>query len=77
MTMRLVRCSRRAGGQLCLMDPVTFEQMSVEAALLGTQRPFLTEGMALKLQFHDGVPLSGARRDYKGSEGSGFEGVGL
>lgn len=42
------------------MDPVTFEQMSVEAGLLGAQRPFLTEGMALKLQFHEGIPLSGA-----------------
>lgn len=56
------------------MDPHTFEQMSVDAALLGAQHPFLTEGMALKLQFHDGVPLSGARPGFKGFEGSGVLG---
>lgn len=41
------------------MDPVTFEQISVEGGLLGAQRPFLIEGMALKLHFHQGIPLSG------------------
>ena len=41
------------------MDPATFEQISVDGSLLGTQRSYLLEGMALKLQFHDGVPLSG------------------
>lgn len=42
------------------MDPVTFEQISVDAALLGVQRPFLLEGMPLKLHFHEGSALSGA-----------------
>ena len=42
------------------MDPISFEQMSVDPGLLGAQRPFLTNGMEVTLQFHEGRPLSGA-----------------
>jgi elongation factor P len=45
------------GGQLNLMDQETFEQMTIEASLLGYSLPFLQEGMALTVQTYEGRPL--------------------
>ena len=44
-------------GQLNLMDQETFEQITIDAALLGYSLPFLQEGMALSVQAYEGRPL--------------------
>ena len=44
-------------GQLNLMDQETFEQITIDAALLGYSLPFLQEGMALSVQTYEGRPL--------------------
>ena len=44
-------------GQLNLMDQETFEQITIDAALLGYSLPFLQEGMVLSVQTYEGRPL--------------------
>ena len=45
------------GGQLNVMDQETFEQMTIDQALLGDSVAFLREGMALTVQAYEGRPL--------------------
>jgi elongation factor P len=44
-------------GQLNVMDQESFEQITIDAALLGYSLPFLQEGMALTVQTYEGRPL--------------------
>lgn len=40
------------------MESDTFEQFSMPADLLGDSRPFLTDGMNVKVSYIDGRPIS-------------------
>ena len=44
--------------QLVLMDPETFDQMTVPVSLLGDQAPFLQDNMTLNLHLVEGDPVS-------------------
>jgi len=46
------------GEQLVLMDPETFEQTHVPAALLGDRLPFLVENMTVNVRLIEGEPVS-------------------
>ena len=58
-----MRTYRRAcalvGGQLNLMHPGTFEQVSLNPAILGHQHSLLKEGMDVTIGLLDGEPISG------------------
>ena len=42
-----------------VMDPETFEQMTINRSLFGSAARFLQEGCKVTLEFHDGNPISG------------------
>ncbi|MBR1840756.1 MAG: elongation factor P [Alphaproteobacteria bacterium] len=43
---------------LTFMESDTFEQFTMPSDLLGDSRPFLTDGMAVKVSYIDGKPIS-------------------
>lgn len=43
---------------LVLMDNETFDQMSIDKAILGERLPFVEDNMVLKVQFYEDKPLS-------------------
>jgi len=45
-------------GECCFMNPETYEQVGVPAAVMGDQARFLQEGMSLPVEFVDGRPVS-------------------
>ena len=45
-------------GRLVFMDPDTFEQIEIDAELLGERRPFLQDGMTATVQFYGEEALS-------------------
>jgi elongation factor P len=45
-------------GTLVFMDSETFEQIELPADLLGDRRPFLQDGMTVKIEYHDAEALS-------------------
>ncbi|MXP63455.1 elongation factor P [Roseomonas sp. M0104] len=46
------------GDNLVLMDPETFEQTIVPAAILGERLPFLTENMTVSVKLIEGEPVA-------------------
>ncbi len=48
----------RDGSQLTFMDAETYEQIELEANLLGEQTAFLTDGMNVELESYDDKPIS-------------------
>ena len=46
------------GDQLVLMDPETYEQLHVPAAILGDRLPFLVENMTVNVRLIEGEPVS-------------------
>jgi len=47
-------------GMLVFMDNETFEQIELPADILGDRRPFLQDGMTIKIEFYDAEALSAA-----------------
>lgn len=47
-----------ADGMLVFMDNETFEQIEMPAEILGERRPFLQDGMTIKIEYHEDEPLS-------------------
>ena len=45
-------------GMLVFMDSETFEQIEIPADILGDRRPFLQDGMTVKVEYHEAVALS-------------------
>ncbi|MGR3661328.1 MAG: elongation factor P [Paracoccaceae bacterium] len=45
-------------GMLVFMDNETFEQTEIPAAILGDRRPFLQDGMTIKIEYYDEEALS-------------------
>lgn len=45
-------------GRLVFMDTETFEQIEIDAELLGDRRPFLQDGMTATVQYYGEEPLS-------------------
>lgn len=45
-------------GMLVFMDNETFEQIELSAEILGERRPFLQDGMTIKIEYHDEEALS-------------------
>ena len=45
-------------GRLVFMDTETYEQVEIDAELLGDRRPFLQDGMTAKLQYYGDEPLN-------------------
>ncbi|SMX42593.1 elongation factor P [Maliponia aquimaris] len=45
-------------GQLIFMDAETYEQVQLDAEILGERRPFLQDGMTIAVEFHDAEALS-------------------
>lgn len=45
-------------GRLVFMDSETFEQIEIDAELLGDRRPFLQDGMTATVQYYGEEPLS-------------------
>ncbi len=45
-------------GMLMFMDTETYEQIQLSAELLGERRPFLQDGMTIKVEFHDSEALN-------------------
>jgi len=45
-------------GMLAFMDMETFEQIELSADILGERRPFLQDGMTIKIEFFDDEALS-------------------
>jgi len=45
-------------GMLVFMDIETYEQIELSAAILGERRPFLQDGMTIKVEFHEEEALS-------------------
>lgn len=45
-------------GQLIFMDAETYDQVQVDAEILGERRPFLQDGMTIVVEFHDSEALS-------------------
>ena len=62
-----VSAPRRAGGELHLMDPKTFEHLTLDPALLGPQAAFLADGMLVTLQLHHNLPVAGNHLGYPAS----------
>ena len=48
----------REGDTLTFMDSETYEQTAVDAALVGEPAAFLQDGMAVRVESHEGEPLS-------------------
>lgn len=48
----------REGDQLTFMDSETFEQATIDAALVGEAAAFLQDGMAVRVESYEGEPLS-------------------
>lgn len=46
------------GGEYVFMNPVTFEQVEIPAAVLGDAARFLKEGSSIPVEFFDGKPIS-------------------
>ena len=46
------------GGQLVFMDKDTFEQINLNAEMLGDEAPFLTDGMDVTLELYEERPIS-------------------
>ncbi len=47
-------------GMLVFMDNETYEQIELSADILGERRPFLQDGMSIKIEYHDEEALSAA-----------------
>jgi len=47
-------------GMLVFMDSVTYEQIEMPADILGERRPFLQDGMTIKIEYHEEEALSAA-----------------
>ncbi len=47
-------------GMLVFMDTETFEQIELPADILGERRPFLQDGMMVKIEYYDSEALSAA-----------------
>lgn len=45
-------------GKLVFMDAETFEQIEIDAEMLGDRRPFLQDGMTATVEYHDEEALS-------------------
>jgi len=45
-------------GQLVFMDTETFEQIELEAELLGDRRPFLQDGMVVQIEYYEEEALN-------------------
>jgi elongation factor P len=45
-------------GMLVFMDSETFEQIEIPADILGDRRPFLQDGMTVKVEYHESEALS-------------------
>ncbi len=45
------------GEHLTFMDNETFDQINIDAELLGDRRAFLQDGMTVKVELHEGKPL--------------------
>ncbi|MEL7414889.1 MAG: elongation factor P, partial [Pseudomonadota bacterium] len=45
-------------GQLVFMDTETFEQIELEAELLGDRRPFLQDGMTVTIEYYEEEALN-------------------
>ena len=45
-------------GMLVFMDNETFEQIELPAEILGDRRPFLQDGMTIKIEYHESEALS-------------------
>ncbi len=45
-------------GMLVFMDTETYEQIELPADILGERRPFLQDGMTIKIEYHDSEALS-------------------
>jgi elongation factor P len=49
-----------ADGKLVFMDAETFEQIELDADILGERRPFLQDGMTIQIEYHENEALSAA-----------------
>lgn len=47
-------------GMLVFMDNETYDQIELPADILGERRPFLQDGMIIKIEYHDSEALSAA-----------------
>lgn len=47
-------------GMLVFMDNQTYEQIELPSAILGDRRPFLQDGMTIKIEYHEDEALSAA-----------------
>jgi elongation factor P len=45
-------------GMLVFMDNETFEQIELPAEILGERRPFLQDGMTIKIEYHESEALN-------------------
>ena len=45
-------------GMLVFMDSETYEQIELPAEILGNRRPFLQDGMTIKIEYYDDEALS-------------------
>ncbi|MFV2034310.1 MAG: elongation factor P, partial [Halocynthiibacter sp.] len=45
-------------GMLTFMDTQTYEQIELPVEILGERRPFLQDGMTIKVEFHDSEALN-------------------
>ncbi|TNF21621.1 MAG: elongation factor P [Rhodobacteraceae bacterium] len=46
------------GGQLIFMDTETYDQVQLDAEILGERRPFLQDGMTIVVEFHEDEALN-------------------
>jgi elongation factor P len=46
------------GNSYVFMDPVSFEQLSLPAEMIGDQAVYLAENMEVQISLHNGVPIS-------------------
>jgi len=49
-----------SNGMLVFMDNETFDQIELPAEILGDRRPFLQDGMTIKIEYHEDEALSAA-----------------
>ena len=47
-----------SGGKLVFMDTETYDQIELDADILGDRRPYLQDGMTIVVEFHDVEALS-------------------
>ena len=45
-------------GMLVFMDQETFDQIEIDAEILGDRRPFLQDGMTVQIEYYESEPLS-------------------